>query len=150
MSVVIETGDPRDPEATRLLQQSHALMQDLFPAESNHFLSIDALCTPDIHFFVARLDGAIMGCAALAAKDGYGELKSMFVDPDARGKQLGQKLLAHIDTAAADLKLPLIRLETGDALKAAHKLYENHGYVYRGPFGDYPDDPISLFMEKPV
>ncbi len=148
MSVVIEKGDPRDPAATGLLKQSHALMQELFPAESNHFLSIDDLCTPDIHFFVARVDGKILGCAALAERDGYGELKSMFVDPAARGQNLGQKILDHLDEAARALGLPAIRLETGDALKAAHKLYERHGYAYRGPFGNYPDDPLSLFMEK--
>ncbi|WP_039018787.1 GNAT family N-acetyltransferase [Halocynthiibacter namhaensis] len=148
MSVVIEKGDPRDPAATSLLQQSHALMQEKFPAESNHYLSIDDLCTPDIHFFVARVDGEILGCAALAIKAGYAELKSMFVDPAARGNNLGKRLLDHIDDVACSLDQTVIRLETGDTLKAAHRLYENHGYVYRGAFGSYPEDPISLFMEK--
>lgn len=148
MTISVESGDPRNPIATSLLQQSHALMQELFPAESNHYLSIDDLCVPSVHFFVVQVDGHIRGCAALAVKDGYGELKSMFVDPAARGLKLGQHLLDHIDDVARDLNLSVIRLETGDALKAAHKLYENHGYTYRGPFGDYPDDPISLFMEK--
>jgi len=40
------------------------------------------------------------------------------------------------------------RLETGDTLKAAHRLYEKHGFTFRGPFGEYPDLPESLFMEK--
>ncbi len=31
MSVIIEPGDPRDPQATALLKQSHALMESLFP-----------------------------------------------------------------------------------------------------------------------
>ena len=123
-------------------------MQEEFPAESNHYLSIDDLCTPDILFFVARVDGEILGCAALAIKAGYAELKSMFVDPAARGNNLGKRLLDHIDDIACSLDQTVIRLETGNTLKAAHRLYENHGYVYRGAFGDYPEDPISLFMEK--
>ena len=40
----IISGDPRDPRAEALLRQHHALMQSLFPAEANHFLSVDALC----------------------------------------------------------------------------------------------------------
>ncbi|MFT4783593.1 MAG: putative acetyltransferase [Paracoccaceae bacterium] len=150
MTVTIRTGDPRDPQATALLTASHALMQELFPAESNHFLSIDALCSPDIHFFVAVHDGKIKGCAALAERADYGEVKSMFVAPTARGLGIGQLLMAHLVRHGADLKLPCLRLETGDTLHAAHRLYERAGFVRRGAFGAYPDDPISIFMEKPL
>lgn len=27
-------------------------------------------------------------------------------------------------------------------------LYERMGYQRRGPFGDYPNDPFSVFMQK--
>jgi putative acetyltransferase len=147
-SVRIRAGDPRHPEATVLLQASHALMQSLFPAEANHYLEIDQLCAPEIRFFVAELDGTIAGCGALAIRDGYGEVKSMFVDPARRGAKLGVHLLNRIEAEARTLGLPLLRLETGDSLVAAHKLYQAHGFALRGPFGDYPDAPTSLFMEK--
>lgn len=39
-------------------------------------------------------------------------------------------------------------LETGSTLTEALILYEPLGYHYRGPFGDYPDDPLSVFMQK--
>jgi putative acetyltransferase len=38
--IVIERSDPKEPQATALLQASHALMQSLFPPEDNSFLSI--------------------------------------------------------------------------------------------------------------
>jgi putative acetyltransferase len=148
--VVIRSGDPRDPAATALLKASHALMQALFPAESNHYLSIDNLTGPDICFFVADLDGVTAGCAALALRDGYGEIKSMFVDPGARGAKIGTKLLDTLETEARARALPYLRLETGDKLTAAHKLYAAQGFVPRGPFGEYPKDPLSLFMEKKI
>lgn len=44
--------------------------------------------------------------------------------------------------------LPLIRLETGIHQKAAIGLYRAAGFEITGPFGDYPDDPLSVFMEK--
>jgi putative acetyltransferase len=146
--ILIERGNPRDPGATRLLQASHALMQASFPAESNHYLSIDALCEPTIHFFVAREDGQILGCGAIAEKPGYGEVKSMYTDETARGRGIADMILAKLTDQTRLLGLPLMRLETGNTLYAAHRLYRRHGFTDRGPFGDYPDDPISLFMEK--
>lgn len=147
-NVTIQPADPRSPGATALLEASHALMQSLFPAEANHYLSIDALCQPDILFFTADLDGVTAGCGALALKLDYGEIKSMYVDPGARGAKIGSKLLDRLETEARLKTLPLLRLETGDTLIAAHKLYAAHGFVSRGPFGDYPDDPTSAYMEK--
>ena len=146
--LIIEQGDPRDPQATALLQASHALMERLFPPEDNHYLSIDALCTPDIRFFIAREGDAVLGCAALADKGDYGEMKSMFVSEDARGKGVADALIRQLEDYARELDLPVIRLETGDLLHAAHRLYERHGFVKCAPFGDYVVNKTSVFMEK--
>jgi putative acetyltransferase len=146
--ITVEKGDPRHPEATALLRASHALMQELFPAETNHFLSIDALCAPEIAFFVAKLGEQTVGTGALAHKGDYGEVKSMFTDPEARGSGAAGAILTAIEDEARAQGLPLIRLETGDTLHAAHRLYQRHGFAFRGPFGAYEDIPESLFMEK--
>lgn len=146
--IIVEPGDPRHPQATALLQASHALMQELFPAESNHYLSIDALCEPDITFIVAKQGESIIGTGALADKGNYGEVKSMFTAPQSRGSGAASAILRMIEDTARDLKLPKLMLETGNSLSAAHRLYESMGFSYRGPFGDYPEDPHSLFMEK--
>lgn len=144
----VRSADPRDPQITALLQASHTLMQSLFPPEDNFFLSIDDLCTPDILFFAAFGGDTPLGTGALALKDGYGEVKSMFTAGPARGKGVADAVLSRlIDTARAH-DLPLIRLETGNLLTAAHRLYARHGFTVRGPFGDYPDAKTSIFMEK--
>jgi putative acetyltransferase len=43
----------------------------------------------------------------------------------------------------------LLSLETGsaEAFLPAQKLYESFGFTYCGPFGDYKDDPNSVFMQ---
>jgi len=146
--VIIRTGDPHAPDATALLRASHALMEASFPAESNHFLSIDALCGADVLFYVAEIDGVAAGCAALALKPGYGEVKSMFVDPAKRGARIGVRLLDRLEAEARARALPVLRLETGDTLIAAQKLYQQHGFAICPPFGEYRQDPRSLFMEK--
>lgn len=140
--------DPRDPGAAALLRASHALMQSLFPPEENFFLDIDALCAPDIRFFTARMGECVLGTGALAIRDGYGEVKSMFVSEAARGKGVAGALLERIAAEARALCLPCLRLETGNKLHDAHLLYARHGFAPRGPFGDYPDAPSSIFLER--
>lgn len=147
-TITISPGDPRDTQATALLQASHALMQSLFAEEENHFLSIDALCAPHIQFFVAQSAGQTVGCVALANMGDYGEIKSMFIDPDARGQGIADRLLETLFGAAAQLGLGSVKLETGDALAAAHKVYARHGFVTCGPFGDYAANTTSLFMTR--
>ena len=41
-------------------------------------------------------------------------------------------------------------LETGspDDFLPARRLYESAGFTECGPFGDYRDDPFSVFMER--
>ncbi len=146
--LVIERGDPHTPEARALLEASHALMQDLFTPDANHFLSLDALAAPDIAFFVARLDGRMVGCGALAIRDGYGEITSMFVDPDTRRAGVAAGLIGRLEAEAIARGLALLRLETGNLLHAARALYGRNGFKVRGPFGPYSDHPHSVFMEK--
>ena len=143
--MIVERGDPWAAKA--LLEASHALMESLFPPEDNHYLSIDALCVPDIAFYLAKTPDVI-GCAALKTKDGYGEIKSLYVDEAARGTGAADALMDALEAEARAQGLPVIKLETGNLLHAAHKLYARHGYTSCGPFGDYFDSPSSLFMEK--
>ena len=146
--LILARTDPHDPQATALLKASHAMMQSLFPPEDNFFLSIDDLCAENIHFFTAREDGVVLGTGALAVKDGYGEIKSMFVSEDARGKGVGDALLRQIEDQAKIEFLRVLKLETGDVLHAAHRLYARHGFLPCGVFGDYSEAASSIFMEK--
>ncbi|MDO6591003.1 GNAT family N-acetyltransferase [Loktanella sp. D2R18] len=146
--IIIARTDPHHPQATALLRQSHALMASLFPPEDNYYLEIDDLVADDVHFFTARIGDQILGTGALKAYPDYGEVKSMFVDPDARGKGIADALMRQIEDQAIELKLPVIKLETGDLLHAAHKLYARHGFAVCGPFGDYATANSSIFMEK--
>jgi len=147
--MIIERGDPKDPQATALLQASHALMESLFPPEDNHYLSVDALCVPEVHFFVARDAGTTLGCGAFKVMDAqYAEVKSMFTAEAGRGKGVATAIMTRIEAEARALNLAQLKLETGNTLYAAHRLYERHGFTYCGPFGDYPESPSSLFMEK--
>ena len=146
--IAVEPTDPRTPEATALLQASHTLMESLFPSDACHYLSIDALCVPEIHFVTARRCEVIMGCGAIGMRNGYGELKSMFVDEGSRGQGVADAILRALKDHARATGLSELKLETGTGLDAAHRLYFRHGFSICGPFGDYVEHEFSVFMEK--
>jgi putative acetyltransferase len=145
----IQADDPTAPAPRALLEASAALMEELFDPEDNHYLDPAELKQPGISFFTARDDAdAVLGTIALAEKGGYGEIKSLYVDADARGQGIAQALLAHVEALARDKGLDWLRLETGDTLLAAIKLYRAAGFTTCGPFGDYEANGSSVFMEK--
>jgi len=127
--MIVEAGDPKHPQATALLKQSHALMQDLFEPEENYFLDIDELCAPGIRFLMARDGETVTGTAALSLKTGYAEVKSMFVDPARRGQGIADALMEAIDEAAKAEGVTTLKLETAHKLAAAVKLYTRHGFT---------------------
>ena len=141
--IIVARTNPHDPQATALLQQSHTLMISLFPPEDNFFLSIDDLCADNIHFFTAREEDTVLGTGALVVKDGYGEIKSMFVSENARGRGVADAILRQLEDHAKTEFLRMLKLETGNALYAAHRLYARHEFMPCGPFGDYTDAPSS-------
>lgn len=146
--VAIAPGDPLGPEAAALLAAHAVLLESLFPSEDNHHLAAEALAAPGIRFFLARCFGRAIGCAALAFRPGYGEVKSMFVAAEARGTGTGRALLARLEAEARAAGLPLLRLETGDVLNDARRLYAAAGFIPCGAFGSYAAGRTSRFMEK--
>ena len=146
--ITVEPSSPKDAQAAALLGQSHALMNELFPADACHYLDLDALCADHIRFFTAREGGTVLGTGALAIMDGYGEVKSMFTAPEGRGRGVAAAVLRMIEDTAHDEGLTLLQLETGVGLDAAHRLYERFGFSRCGPFGSYEDGPYSIFYEK--
>ncbi|WP_236545156.1 GNAT family N-acetyltransferase [Tropicimonas marinistellae] len=144
----IRRADPREPGATALLLASQAIMHATSPPEARNYLPIEKLVAPDIHFFVAECEADARGCIALAIRDGYCELKSMFVREDVRGSGLADALLAHAEAEAREVGCGTMRLETGTGLKAALRFYERNGYRFCGSFDDYTPTPWSLYMEK--
>jgi putative acetyltransferase len=150
--VTIEAApaSPRAPEALALLRQSDAYFAALYPAESNHLLDVDELDRPEVSFLLARRGGQALGCGALllGPGEGEGELKRLFVVPEARGLGVGREVLLALEALARGGGVRVLRVETGVAQPESLGLYRDHGYAERGPFGGYGPDPLSVFMER--
>jgi putative acetyltransferase len=137
-------------EVRALLQTVSSWSVELYPPESRHGLDLAAYQRPGVTLFVARERGVALGCGAYQLHgDGSAELKSMFVVAEARGRGVGQAILAAIEHALRG-RVATLRLETGVKQVAAIRLYEAAGFRRRGPFGSYRDDPLSIFMENPL
>ena len=146
--IVIAIADPADTSVRVLIEALDQYMIPLYPAESNHLLDIETLRQPQMRFFAAAVGDRVMGCGGCWLHDGYAEIKRVYVSPEARGLGLAKRLMDRIEAEALSTGRSIARLETGIHQPEALGLYRRLGYVDRGPFGDYAEDPNSVFMEK--
>jgi len=146
--IVVARADPAELSVRILIDELDALQLGLYPAESNHLLDIETLRQPEMRFFAAAVDGEVMGCGGCWLHADYAEIKRVYVSPGARGLGLAKRLMNRIEDEAWLAGVRLARLETGIHQPEALGLYRKLGYIDRGPFGDYMEDPNSVFMEK--
>jgi putative acetyltransferase len=149
MPIAFETPD--QPEVHALITELDDYLLGLYPPESVYSLDVQALLQPNIQFAVARdAAGMAIGCAAIVLTNEYGEIKRMYVRPAARGAGTARQLMALLEQTARSAGCPQLMLETGPDMHEALTLYARHGFERCGPYGDYPDDPLSVFMRKPL
>jgi putative acetyltransferase len=142
--------DDLSGDATRALVARHLEgMHENTPPESVHALDLDGLVDPAVTFWSGWIDGELAVIGALKAIDEHnGEIKSMRTADGFLGRGLGRAILEHIVSQARARGMSRLWLETGspDDFLPARRLYESAGFVECGPFGDYRDDPFSVFM----
>jgi DNA-binding MarR family transcriptional regulator/GNAT superfamily N-acetyltransferase len=141
--VEIAVEDPASPDARWCIGQYFDELNRRFDAGFDPTLGITAepaeLVPPKGELLVARLRGRPVGCGALKFHDrAPAELKRMWVAPDARGLGLGRRLLAVLESHAAEAGARAVHLETNRSLKEAIQLYRSSGYREVAPFNDEP------------
>ncbi len=100
-------------------------------------------------FFVAWRGWQPLGCGALRLLgEGVGEVKRMYVIPEARGHGLGGRILARIEQLAAALGLQRLILETGNRQPEALALYRRSGWHTIPCYRPYDDDDVSVCLGK--
>lgn len=149
-NIEIVRTDPRTPEIAAMIHYLDNYMAELYPAESNHLVDLDALAQPDVHFFGVRVGDEYHGCGAIMICDsGYAEVKRVFVSPKARGLGLGRQIVRALEMATRNEGINTLRLETGIFQPEALKLFEGAGFRRCSAFGAYPvGDAYSVYMEK--
>src|SRR5262245_55566177 len=150
MNIKIVEVPPDSTDAVQLIRElDDHLLGHPYPPQSRHAFSVDKLLRERVVFFVTYLDGELAGCGGVKIFDGeYGEVKRMFVRPVHRGKGLGKAMLNRLAAYATNNGVNLLRLETGIYELEAIKLYEGWGFSRRKPFGEYVEDPLSIYLER--
>lgn len=151
MDIRIRTAQLDTPEFRALIDTHAALMLSLSPPESCHFLPMDGLRDPAVTVWEMRDEDSLIGCGALKHLSGsHGELKSMHTLASRRGLGLGRCMLDFIVAEANSRGYSRVSLETGsmDGFRPSRELYRSAGFQPCPPFGDYRQDPNSVFMSK--
>ncbi len=149
----IKVDDLSDPRIHDLLDEHLMNMMSISPPENVHALDLDDLRKPEITFWAAWEDEDLLGCGALKELDAaHAEVKSMRTASAHRRKGVASQILAHMLDEAKGRGYKRISLETGSMgeFEPARRLYELFGFEYCGPFGDYRDDPNSVFMTRSI
>lgn len=150
MTINIVEERPDSPDALELLTELDThLTPHLYPPESRHAFSVEKLLRDGVAFFVTRYDDKPAGCGGLKLFGSeYGEVKRMFVRPNYRGLGLGKAMLDRLAAYTREHQAKVLRLETGIYQIEAVGLYERWGFQRRPPFGEYKEDPLSIYFEK--
>jgi putative acetyltransferase len=151
ISMVIRTDDLRDEAVIGLLQEHLHCMSLVSPPESRHALDLDALRNPDITFWSVWNGSDLAGCGAIKELDAkHGEIKSMRTARAYLRQGVASQMLRHIIEEAKRRGYSRLSLETGsmDYFEPARTLYAASGFKYCEPFGNYLEDPNSVFMTK--
>ncbi|MBP2324497.1 ribosomal protein S18 acetylase RimI-like enzyme [Kibdelosporangium banguiense] len=101
----------------------------------------------DLLMLVASEDGKPLGCVGLRLSiPPFAEVKRVYVVPQARGRGIGQALLAEAEKVARDHDAVTMRLDVREDLVEARGLYAKFGYVEVEPFND--DDYVAYWLAK--
>lgn len=147
----IRIDDLKGEEIHALLNEHLEDMKKNSPPESIHALDIEGLQKPEITFWAVWEGKDLLGCGAIKElNSSHGEIKSMRTSSNHRRKGAAKFMLEHILAEAVGRGYERLSLETGSMhfFKPAQTLYAKYGFEYCDPFGDYNEDPNSVFMTR--
>ncbi|MEQ1588483.1 MAG: GNAT family N-acetyltransferase [Cyclobacteriaceae bacterium] len=140
----IELDDLSRAQVQALLREHLSNMYELSPPENVFALDLTRLRAPDVTFWTVWEGEALLGCGALKELTlQHGEVKSMRTPANLRRRGAGRAVLAHLIGVAKQRGYRTLSLETGShpAFLPAQKLYQQFGFTFGGPFGNYQADP---------
>lgn len=152
--VYVPFDDPRAFELRREMYDELAPVYPEFDVFDDGFAAMEADVGGDVHVtLLAMVGGRAMGTAILRPAGGRfgpsaGEVKKVFVRPEARGLGVARALMAAVEDAARAVGLNAVILQTGSRQPEAIALYVSHGYRPIAPYGPYVGDTVSLCFQK--
>ncbi len=128
---------------------SIGFLADITEAEATEYWddALRAVAAGTKLLLVARdANGAIVGGVQLALESRRNgrhraEVQKLMVRPALRGRDLGTRLMAEVETLARERAVRLLFLDTSEGAGGARAFYEKLGYRYVGGIPAYALDP---------
>jgi putative acetyltransferase len=152
-SVRIESVALSEPMLGELIAELDADLHERYPEEGAVHDRLDPdEVGPGRGVVLVAVDdetGEALGCGAVRLREpGVGEIKRMYVRPEARCRGIATALLAALEAEAGALFADRVVLEIGERQTEAVSLYRRAGYTEIERFGEYVDSPLSLCMGR--
>ena len=104
---------------------------------------------PNGLFLVAEVDGVPAGCGAWRAHaPGIAEIKRVYVAPAVRRRGIAQRIVAVLESSAAEAGHRSVVLNSGGRQPEALALYGRLGYAPVAGYGIYACAPDAVFLGK--
>lgn len=154
--VDIERVSFGDPVVVRLVADLQQEFVVRYGGPDETVLSVDTFDDASGAFFLGRAAGeaVVMGgwrfrrdVQALGGTVAT-EIKRMYVVPTAQRRGYARRMLAHLETTAAEAGADVMVLETGLRQPEAIALYESSGYTPVEGFGIYKDSDVVRYLGK--
>jgi putative acetyltransferase len=138
-----------DPRVVQLIEAHVLTARGQTAPGSAHALDLSGLKSSSISVWAVWHSDDLVGTGALKRLSATeGEIKSMYTALSARRRGVASAMLIHIIDTACGEGLERLSLETGSwsYFEPALALYASFGFLKCRPFGDYREDPNSVFM----
>jgi GNAT superfamily N-acetyltransferase len=140
-----------DPAALAIVAAMEAWVTENFgPTTPDRTSTVRAeeMAPPGGVFVVVEVDGRVVaGGGVRRLGEGVGEIKRMFVLPEARRQGHARRLLEGLEAAARDLGYARLRLDTAQSMTTAMRLYRRAGYR---DIPDYNGNSYASFWGEKV
>ena len=142
--ITLRPADPDDPAAQWCLGAYFALLGARIDGITPDHVPLpdpkaDHYRPPHGAFLIAWSDTLPVACVSLRTLGPtLGEVKRLWVAPDARGQGLARRMMTAIEDQARRLRLTQQKLDTNGALTEAIALYEKTGWTPTAAYSSFP------------
>ena len=139
-AITVDLVDGHAPDARACLDAYAADLDERFPEgfDKSDLVRPEEVSGDAGAFFVAYEEGRPVGCGALRRLEpGIGEIRHVWVHPEARRLGLARRLLVALEQAAVVRELSVVRLDTHATLTEAQAMYRACGYTEIPAYDDH-------------
>jgi DNA-binding MarR family transcriptional regulator len=151
--IQISRADPDDPRVQSALAAYARFLTATIPEEGPNPIPLpladaDSFRPPQGAVLLATSDGLTLGTVSLRTlSPGLGEVKRLYITPEARGLGLARRLMRAIEDQARSLGLRRLNLDTNGTLTRAVALYQSEGWLPCAPYSGFP---ATHWFTKPL